>query len=308
MQIQLEDLLHASSGLPAPTWAEMLQHLFLFFQPHFADASIKREKKSQSEHHTTCILHFSCLGATSSRTSGQGGREQAQGRDGRKTGHTEEIKTQTKKHNRQDQQQKRQIQETGICELDRWSDARSPYMTVGFSRYYDALVPIQMAVTWMPSLCLSIYLCWNQAMAAPSPGQQAAFQNSMIACKSIWQMGRAGFGCRDLHHSCLLLTVQCINGSRPPWVYLLFSNHIALRNKQQSACSAKVWKRLCEAQKREPEEDRLDPSMMQGTSSQAALRIAFTRPTSLRCIREMVWFQLCKAGVHLSRCKCQNRS
>lgn len=65
----------------------------------------------------------------------------------------------------------------------------------------------------------------------------------------------------------------------------LFSNHIILGIKQQTEGPFRKGLEKVVRHKREVEEDRLDPSVMQGTCSQAALRIPFTKPTSFRCIR-----------------------
>jgi len=70
MQIQLEDPLHVSSGMPAPTWVEMLQHPFLLLlQPHFADTSIKWKKINTN---TTPFALFSSAALTPHQAEHQG--------------------------------------------------------------------------------------------------------------------------------------------------------------------------------------------------------------------------------------------
>lgn len=86
VQTQLEHPLHASSGLPAPTWAEILQHPFLLhsaiFHRHKHHTKQKEKTKQTNEKRpnmnlTACILHLGCLDPTST-ASGQSGREHVQ--------------------------------------------------------------------------------------------------------------------------------------------------------------------------------------------------------------------------------------
>lgn len=87
METQLEHPLHVSSGLPAPTWAEMLQHPFLLLSAIFPRHKHQTKQKGKTKQTnfkspnmniTACILHLGCLDATASRASGQSGREHVQ--------------------------------------------------------------------------------------------------------------------------------------------------------------------------------------------------------------------------------------
>lgn len=84
MQTMLEDPLHESSRLPAPTWAEMLQQpLLLLFKPHFANASIKWKKLSMN---TTPLALFisAVLMPRQAEHPGKGGGSKCRGETGGK--------------------------------------------------------------------------------------------------------------------------------------------------------------------------------------------------------------------------------
>lgn len=184
-------------GLPTATCAEISNSFLPFLFSHFADAGIPW--KNRHRHNDVCTTPTTLMPHQAEHQGKAGGSKQQGEKKNRS--YKAEIKMQNKSHNRRDQEQKKQIQETGTNKLDRWSDARRCVL-LGFSRYDDALVPIKMAVAWMPSLFLFICLCWNKA---PSLGQQAAIQNVAISCvcwEQHWQMGTAGFSHAGLQHFC----------------------------------------------------------------------------------------------------------
>lgn len=125
MKTQLEHPLHGSSGLPAPTWQRCFNIPFFSFHPYFADTSIKLNKNEnpktdfKSPNMNIKLLAFFILMLQQAEHQGKVGGSTCKERQSANRSHKEEIKTQTKTHNRQDQPQKRQIQETGSHELDR---------------------------------------------------------------------------------------------------------------------------------------------------------------------------------------------
>lgn len=88
--------------------------LLSFFFSYFADIGIKGRK--QHDHHAACTVSTALLPRQAEHQGRMGGKHEGEKEHGACKA---EIKMQNKNYSRGDQEQKRQIQETGTREADR---------------------------------------------------------------------------------------------------------------------------------------------------------------------------------------------